>query len=325
MADADTSTETAAPPRAEFLKLGELYAEEIGPWLESQESRRLKARRLRWLIIGGGFAALALFVYLVATRDWGDGWFVAALIAAILIVVVGNIPLMKLAADVKQEVMTKLAGHFGFTYNPSPSDSDIHLFDELGLLPYRTGTSFEDALSGEIKGVPFQMTEAHLTKKVKSGKNRKTVTLFRGLLLSFSSGRADGERIALASVDAEAQLDDDEFPVADVGDPAFDTAFEVRAADRESARRLLDSRMRRAVQKLAGRDDVEDLRLGCIDGDLIIAINRKSNSFELTNLGQRLADPGRVQGMVEQFAILFDVVDEFGLQPPAAVEKPADA
>jgi len=60
-------------------------------------------------------------------------------------------------------------------------------------------------------------------------------------------------------------------------------------------------------------------------GDLIIAINRKSNSFEVINLGQRLADPGRVQSMVEQFAILFDVVDEFGLQPPAAPEKPADA
>jgi Protein of unknown function (DUF3137) len=325
MAALGTSPEITAPPRPEFLKLGELYAQEIGPWLESQEGRRRKARLLRWLIIGGGFAALALFVYLVATRDWGDGWFVAAFIAALLTIVVGNIPLMKLAADVKQEVMAKLAGHFGFTYNPAPADSDIHLFDELGLLPYHTGTSFEDALSGEIKGVPFQMTEAHLTKKVKSGKNRKTVTLFRGLLLSFPSGRAAAERMALCSRDAEAQLDDEELPAAGARDPAFDAAFETRAADQESARRLFDSPARRAVQKLAARDDVEDLRLGFIDGDLIIAINRKSNSFEVTRLGRRLADPGRVQSMVEQFAILFDVVDEFGLQPPAAPEKPADA
>jgi hypothetical protein len=277
------------------------------------------------IIIGGGFAGLALFVYLVATRDWGEGWFVAAFFAAIAIVVAGNIPLMNLAADVKNEVMAKLAAHFGFTYEPKPAPSDIGLFNDLGLLPYHSSASFEDGLSGEIKGVPFKMAEAHLTKRTGSGKKRKTVTVFRGLLLSFPSGRPPGERAALCSIDAEVDLNEDELPAGGLGDPGFDAAFKVRAADRECARRLFDSRARQAVQKLAARDDAEDLRVGFIAGDLIIAIPRGDNSFEVTKLGQRLADPGRVQAMVEQFAILFDVVDEFGLQSPAAGEKAADA
>jgi hypothetical protein len=322
---ADTSPDITTPPRPEFLKLGELYAQEIGPWLESQEGRRRKAQLLRLFIMGGGFAGLALFVYLVAISDWGEGWFVAAFIAAFAIFIAGNIPLMKLAADVKNEVMAKLAAHFGFAYEPKPAPSDIGLFNDLGLLPYHGSASFEDGLSGEIKGVPFKMAEAHLTKRTGSGKKRKTVTVFRGLLLSFPSGRPEGERAALCSIDAEAELNEDELPAAGLGDPDFDAAFEVRAADREIARRLFDSRARQAVQKLAARDDADDLRVGFIDGDLIIAVARDDNSFEVTKLGQRLADPGRVQAMVEQFAILFDVVDEFGLQPPAAGEKPADA
>jgi hypothetical protein len=325
MTAADTSIETAAPPRPEFLKLGELYAEEIGPWLESQEGRRRRARLLRWIIIGGGFAALAVFVYLVATRDWGDGWFVGAFFAAFAIIVAGNVPLMNLAADVKKEVMGKLAAHFGFTYDPKPAASDIQLFDDLGLLPYHSNASFEDALSGEIKGVPFQMTEAHLTKRTGSGKSKKTVTVFRGLLLSFPSGQPEQDRAALCSRDAEAQLDDDDFPAVGVDDRVFDGTFNVRATDRETARRLFGPRPKQAVRKLAARPDVDDLRLGFVGGDLIIAVKRKSDSFEVTHLGQRLADPGRVQTMVEQFAILFDVVDEFGLQPPAPKEKPADA
>ncbi len=325
MTAADTSADIATPPRPEFLKLGELYAQEIGPWLESQEGRRRKARLLRWIIIGGGFAGLALFLYLVATRDWGEGWFVAAFFAAFAIIVAGNVPLMKLAADVKKEVMGKLAAHFGLTYDPKPASSDLPMFDELGLMPARSSASFEDGLSGEIKGVPFRMTEAHLTKRTGTGKNRKTVTVFRGLLLSFPSGQPAGKRAALCSRDAEAQLDDDALPAAGVGDPAFDAAFEVRASDRECAGRLFDSRARQAMQKLAARNDVDGLRLGYIEGDLIIAITRGSDSFEVTKLGQRLADPGRVQAMVEQFAILFDVVDEFGLQRPAAREAKADA
>ena len=325
MAGPDTSSDIATPPRPEFLKLGELYAQEIGPWLESQEGRRRKAQLLRLIIIGGGFAGLALFVYLVATRDWGGGWFVAAFFAAFAIVVAGNVPLMNLAADVKNEVMGKLAAHFGFTYVRKPASSDLPQFDDLGLMPTHSKASFEDGLSGEIKGVPFQMTEAHLTKRTGTGKNKKTLTVFRGLLLSFTSGRPADERAALCSRDAEAQLDADTLSAIDVGDPGFDAAFKVHASDRGTARRLFDLRARQAVQKLAARSDVENLRGGFIEGDLIIAIARGSDSFEVTGLGQRLADPGRVQAMVEQFAILFDVVDEFGLQPPAAREKPADA
>jgi hypothetical protein len=277
MADANTSTEVSALPRPEFLKLGD------------------------------GFYGLAVLFYFVWTQSWSEFWFFVIIVAAILIVIIGNVPLASLAADVKKEVMGRLAGHFAFIYDPKPAKSDIHLFDELGLLPYRSNTSFEDGLSGEIKGVPFQMVEAHLTKRVKSGKNHKTVTVFRGLLLS---------------VDAVTQIDDDELPVARLGDQGFEASYEIRAADRDAAQRLFDTRARRAVEKLAAREDVEDLRLGFVDGALIVAINRGSDSFEVTNLGRHLADPGRVQAMVEQFAILFDVVDEFGLQPP---EKPADA
>ncbi len=325
MAGPDTSSDIATPPRPEFLKLGELYAQEIGPWLESQEGRRRKAQLLRLIIMGGGFAGLALFVYLVATRDWGDGWFIAAFFAAFAIFVAGNVPLMKLAADVKNEVMGKLAAHFGFTYDPKPASSDMPKFDDLGLMPTHSGTSFEDGLSGEIKGVPFRMTEAHLTKRTGTGKNKKTVTVFRGLLLSVPSGRPADERSAFCSRDAEAQLDVDTISAVDMGDPDFDAAFKVHASDLQTARRLFGSRARQALQKLAARSDVENLRGGFIEGDLIIAIARGDNSFEVTGLGQRLADPGRVQAMVEQFAILFDVVDEFGLQPPATGEKPADA
>jgi hypothetical protein len=267
---------------------------------------------------------LAVFVYLVETRGWGEGWFVGAFFAAFVVIVVGNIPLMNLAADVKKEVMGKLAAHFGFTYDPKPAAADIQQFNDLGLLPYHGNASFEDSLSGEIKGVPFQMTEAHLSKRSGSGKNKKTVTVFRGLLLSFPSGQPGSERCLLYPVNAEHQVDDDELPAASTGDPDLDLTHRLHAADAASARRLFDGRARQAVQKLAAGEDVKDLRLGFVDGDLIIAVNRKNDSFEVTRLGRKLADPARVQAMVEQFAILFDVVDEFGLQPPSG-ENAANA
>jgi hypothetical protein len=153
------------------------------------------------------------------------------------------------------------------------------------------------------------MVEAHLTKTVKSGKSRKTVTQFRGLLLSFPSGQAAAAGPARRMW--KASLMTTSCP-RKLGDPDFDDGCEIRSRDPDTARRLFDSRARRAVQSLREREGVDDLRIGFIEGDLIIAVARGSNSFEVTGLGQRLADPGRVQAMVEQFEILFDVVDEFG-------------
>ena len=69
---------------------------------------------------------------------------------------------------------------------PSQPASDIASCSTISAcLPDHSSASFEDGLSGEIKGVPFQMTEAHLTKRTGTGKSKKTVTVFRGLLLSF--------------------------------------------------------------------------------------------------------------------------------------------
>ena len=99
-------------------------------------------------------------------------------------IVVGNVPLWNLQSDVKKFVMNELAGFFKFTYEAKPSFDGVDLFRDLDLLPYHTRASFEDGLKGEIKGVPFQMVEAHLTERRGTGKDAKTVTVFRGLLLS---------------------------------------------------------------------------------------------------------------------------------------------
>ena len=65
------TTEATAdtPPRPEFLAFGGFYKSELEPWLEAHEGRRRKARLLRWIIIAGGFALLAVGLYYVVTRD----------------------------------------------------------------------------------------------------------------------------------------------------------------------------------------------------------------------------------------------------------------
>jgi hypothetical protein len=88
----------------------------------------------------------------------------------------------------------------------------------------------------------------------------------------------------------------------------------VHSDSAETARRLLDRETRRAFTALDGREDVDEVRLGITHDRLLLG----TDSFEAGKMNRALADPNRVQEMVELFALPFDAVDGFKLQPPAS-------
>jgi uncharacterized protein DUF3137 len=312
------TTESGAAPRPEFLPLGAFYKAELEPWLEQHEGRRLRARRLRWLIIGGGWAALAAWLYylLAVAEDADDFWFWLIFFLAIGIAFAGNIPLMSLQADVKKFVMNALAGFFKFSYEAKPGFDGIDLFRDLDLLPYHSSASYEDGLAGEIKGVPFRMVEAKLTERRGTGKNAKTVTVFHGLLLRLPC-QVTGPLAVWRRESAPHSLND-EWRECKLGDPFFDQTYIVQAANPELAHRQLDPEARRIFTALDARDDVDNVRFGMAANNLLLVVERSADSFEAGKMNRPLADPDRIQEMVDLFAIPFDAVDAFKLQPAAS-------
>lgn len=312
-----TEASAAAVPRPEFLALGAFYKGELEPWLQQHEGRRLRARRLRWLIIGGGWAALLAWLYylLAVAGDADDFWFWLIFFLAIGIAFAGNIPLMSLQADVKKFVMNALAGFFKFTYEAKPSFDGVDLFRDLDLLPYHTSASFEDGLAGEIKGVPFRMVEAKLTERRGTGKNAKTVTVFRGLLLRLPC-QVTGPLAVWRREDAPHTLNE-EWRECKVDDPFFDQTYIVHAANPELAHQQLDPEARRIFTALDTRDDIDNVRFGMTANNLLVVVERGADSFEAGKMNRPLADPDRIQSMVDLFAVPFDAVDAFKLQPAA--------
>jgi hypothetical protein len=67
---------------------------------------------------------------------------------------------------------------------------------------------------------------------------------------------------------------------------------------------------------------VEEVRLGITRGRLLLVFNLGTDSFEAGKMNRALADPNRVQKMVELFALPFDAIDGFKLQPPAGAATP---
>ncbi len=305
-------------PRPEFAGLGAFYTREIEPGLEAREGQRRRARLLRWLIIGGGFAGLVAWLYYMTVSSGEGFWFVVAIILGFIIVALGNLPVIRLKSDVKQFVMSKLAEYFGFAYGAEPDFPDFHLLRELLLVPLHDKRSFEDGLEGEIRGVKFRLVEARLTQRQKRGKNHRNVTVFHGLLLSMAHPTSGEDAIAVWREGAMGWLSTGTLREVSFRDPDFDGDYTVYSRDAAMAQRLLDDAARAAYRDLDRHESIDSARLGIAEGRLVMAFSTGTDSFEVGKLGRRLADPGRVQAMVEQFAILFDVVDAFGARAAAA-------
>jgi hypothetical protein len=92
----------------------------------------------------------------------------------------------------------------------------------------------------------------------------------------------------------------------------------VHSDSADTARRLLDRETRQAYTALDGREDVDEVRLGITHDRLLLAFNLGTDSFEAGKMNRALADPNRVQEMVELFALPFDAVEGFKLRPATA-------
>ena len=162
------------------------------------------------------------------------------------------------------------------------------------------------------------MIEAHLTRRKRSGKNTKNVTVFRGLLLSLPYAAAGRDAVSVWRRELNSWTVGDGLREVTLGDPSFDKTYIVHCTDAETARRLLDRDARNAFEALDRHEAADDARLGIAEGRLLIAFNTATDSFEAGKMNRVLADPNRVQEMVELFALPFDAIDGFKLQPPAA-------
>ena len=310
--------EPSGGSRPEFRDLDSFCKTEIAPWLKAHEGRQRSARRLRWLIIGTGFAALAAGCYYLLRQPAGthEVWFLGLLAGAVAVVKLGNLPHWRLRTDVRTFVMSKLAGFFDFTYQEHAAIDEIELFRDLKLLPPDTSVDFGGGLQGVIESIPFQMVEIHLTERHATGRSSDTMTVFRGLLLSMPCNAAG--IITVRRRGDVAWSDGEEQGAAALGDAAFHENYVVHESEPGAAGHVLGAAARRLFTKLDSLDGVGNVRLGIRSGRLLLVIERSIASFEDGRLDSSLADPDRTQALVALFVIPFDAVDAFRWQPASA-------
>ena len=286
-----------------------LMAGGLGDWLDQKAAERAKAReKVRWTSIAGvviaGLLALIAFAFgapfqliMFGAVVIGGGFFAWA-----------NHIRQTMVNSLKQEMNGALARSLGIEFQVSPlSGPEFERAYEFDLLPTYDDSYFHDAWHGVVGGTDFLLYETKLTETRGSGKSRRTVTVFQGILLRMRFARdfigttlvrREGFKFTVFG-DAKTYAGQKLERIKMV-DPRFEDAFDVYSSDQVEGRYLVHPAYCERLLELE-RDFFGDKLCALFHGgDLLVTI-RTEDLFESATL-----DPAQDRQLlgqtIDQFA-----------------------
>ncbi|HEX2257247.1 MAG TPA: hypothetical protein VHG92_11220, partial [Afifellaceae bacterium] len=180
-----------------------VFDREIAPGLAALEKERLALRRtllLRSILPALALiATIGLFVWALSSPDWWAIYVpVAGLMATIGLGVYAYAPAGHFADKSRELIMGPVCGFIGeLTYHRKRS-FDVKRFLSCGIVGSHNRTNVEDVFTGRHRGTAFEMAEALLESQQGFGKNKRTVTVFRGLLIAIDLEESARGRILVS-------------------------------------------------------------------------------------------------------------------------------
>lgn len=337
--------------RPEFKNAMSTWRDTLEPALATREAERkatiAKARKrtIQTALIVAGVALLILF----ATRGGATLFVIFAGVAVTAIASAAAwVPLFAMKSETKQLVVGSAAEAFGFKYETlhpdvsgvadwrsagdwikaqssnqmagklfggaSDEPAPTPAFDVLKgarLLPGYDSRKFEDLIEGDRAETHFSLVECKLTEQQGSGKNRRTVTTFQGLLFHIEyPDRFLGRTLIARQGWWKGFFGDKDLQKVDLVAKELEDNFTIYSNDQVEARALLTpDRMERLI---ALERHFKGGRLrGVFEGDHLTLALEAEDQFEAGSIWKPLVDPERYISALTEIGLVCDVIDGF--------------
>ncbi len=316
---------------------------------EAERKSTIAKARNRTMTMGTIAAAGAVFI-LVLTGGAGL-FITLILAVALTAVASGVawVPLFAMKSETKQLVVGSAAEAFGFSYdtlhpdmrgisdwksagawlktqssgdaagqllnrgggNSEPPTPAFDVLKTAKLLPGYDDRKFEDLIEGDRAETHFSLVECKLTEQQGSGKNRRTVTTFQGLLFHIQyPERFLGRTLIARQGWWKGFFGDKDLQKVDMVAKELEDNFTIYSNDQVEARFLLTpDRMERLIA-LERHFKGGKLR-GVFEGDHLTLALEADDQFEAGSIWKPLVDPDRYISALTEIGLVCDVIDGF--------------
>ncbi|MWV27785.1 DUF3137 domain-containing protein [Aurantiacibacter rhizosphaerae] len=304
-----------------------LMAGPLGQWLVDQEQVRADAKKKTWnrrflvLIV---LLPLALFVLIAFQMElmpviWGT-----AVLGGIAFAWAQR-PVTNAVRAVKIGINEAIADALDLQYrHDCEPDAAFELAKSCKLLPKYDRAHFEDHWSGQLGDIAITVHEAKLEERRGSGKNKRWVTVFRGLVMSVGYSRRFYGTTLLVRNNAykhffgtkkdSIKVIGKQLDYAEMTHPDFEDKFDIYTSDQTEARHLIDPLY---VERLIAVEDSyqgEDVATIFHDGSLVVTL-KTGNMFESGHIDAR-NDRRRMETTINQFRRIADLARELNSREP---------
>ncbi|MEM7327785.1 MAG: DUF3137 domain-containing protein [Pseudomonadota bacterium] len=200
---------------------------------------------------------------------------------------------------------------FGGGDDAEPPTPAFNVLKEARLLPGYDNRKFEDLIEGDRAKTHFSLVECKLTEEQGSGKNRRTVTTFQGLLFHIQyPERFLGRTMIARQGWWKGLFGDKTLQKVDLVAKELEDNFTIYSNDQVEARALLTpDRMERLIA-LERHFKGGKLR-GIFEGDHLTLALEADDQFEAGSVWKPLVDPERYISALTEIGLVCDVIDGF--------------
>jgi hypothetical protein len=304
------------------------YERHVAPLADAFEARRREALEAftsrAYLVVPGAIVVFAAAVWAIISirgpdfifiaiagglLGWGTWWFVSR-------------PLEEYKTAVRGEVFPKIVSFFGsdFSYSRDCPWSMSRLTNS-SLFDTFDDETLEDYIRGSYKDVSIELVEALLTKQVQSGRSRRTVEVYDGLLFLLTPrkkfrGKIVVKRdhgVALNAIRGFFTTAFSELERVKLEDPAFEKRFQVYADNQVEARRVLTTSFMQRLLDLGTVIGNQKVDCSFFEGVLLIRAPTSHNYFEPSSPFSPVDFQRDFETFIEEMAIVRKIIDTLKL------------
>lgn len=304
------------------------YETHLLPLTEEFEVKRVEARAKSRSRIPGAclfVAVVAVLAGLTFYADWFDDFIFPAFMvggAGFLAYIYVKLPIDDYTDDMRATIYPRIFSFFGdhYTYNRDCPWSVASL-EESDLFPYFERETLEDHVRGAYKDVPIEMVEAHLTKETGTNKNKRTVTVFDGVLFLLKPRKAFSGKIVVRRdggtiANTVRGFFKDRFQALEtvhLEDPVFEKQFQVYATDQVEARRVLTTSFMQRLLDLASVLGSGKVDCSFFSDRLLIRVETRHDFFAPSSPHEPVDFRKDFRTIVEEMRAVFAIIDTLKL------------
>ena len=289
-----------------------LWTAQIEPQLRALEGERRKAARrstLIWLAFAGLIGVEALLTgWLTDGASYLPSSYILffTVLAAVL---VGFIPLNRVALKVKARLLQTLLAPLGVSYEADPPDpAAFARLVTLGLLPAGLDRQFDGVMRGRRGGLDFMACETRTT--LRGGGRRRPGATFQGQIFALTFPRPfQGTTVLLRQAGWQTRFQRPTgLEVVGLEDPRFDAIWIAFGDDQVETRAVLTPAFMERLVSLESACAGRDIRCAFCEGQLMIAVEGEPQ-FLLGSMLVSLDNHAKAQRVAGNVGAMFALID----------------